>query len=91
MACCRSNASAASTWFTGRYRSAPSSSSRRPIAELARLDGDSELEVVLAQEPLDPMALVEDELVLATPFAPRHTECPTPDQPEDGRGEASTS
>ena len=48
-------------------------------AEMGRLDGDSELEVVLAQGPLDPLALVEDELVLATPFAPRHTECPTPD------------
>jgi len=60
-------------------------------AELARLDGESELEVVLAQGPLDPLALVEDELVLATPFAPRHTECPTPDEPEGGRGDASTS
>jgi len=48
-------------------------------AEMARLDNDSELEVVLAQGPLDPVALVEDELVLATPFAPRHAECPTPD------------
>jgi uncharacterized protein len=61
----------------------------RTDAELARLDGESELEVVLAQGPLDPLALVEDELVLATPFAPRHTECPTPDQPEGGRGEMS--
>jgi len=47
--------------------------------------------VVLAQGPLDPAALVEDELVLATPFAPRHTECPMPDEPEGGRGDASTS
>jgi uncharacterized protein len=51
----------------------------RDEAEMARLDNDSELEVVLAQGPLDPVALVEDELVLATPFAPRHAECPTPD------------
>jgi uncharacterized protein len=49
-------------------------------AEMARLDNDSELEVVLAQGPLDPLTLVEDELVLATPFAPRHAQCPTPDQ-----------
>ena len=54
-------------------------------AEMARLDNDSELEVVLAQGPLDPVALVEDELVLATPFAPRHTQCPTPDQAPGGR------
>jgi DUF177 domain-containing protein len=43
-------------------------------AELARLDADSEAEVVLAQAPLDPLTLVEDELVLALPFAPRHPE-----------------
>jgi uncharacterized protein len=44
----------------------------RDEAELAALDGDSELEVVLAAAPLDPADLVEDELVLAMPFAPRH-------------------
>jgi len=50
-------------------------------AELARLDADSEAEVVLAQAPLDPLTLVEDELVLALPFAPRHPEgeCQAPD------------
>jgi DUF177 domain-containing protein len=50
-------------------------------AELARLDTDSEAEVVLAQAPLDPLTLVEDELVLALPFAPRHPEgeCQAPD------------
>jgi uncharacterized protein len=47
-------------------------------AELAALDGASELEVVLARGPLDPVELVEDELVLAIPFAPRHPECPAP-------------
>ena len=41
-------------------------------AELATLDADSSLEVVLAQGPLDPLTLVEDELVLALPYAPRH-------------------
>lgn len=46
--------------------------------ELARLDGDSELEVVLANEPLDPRTLVEDELLLTLPYAPRHEgQCPT--------------
>ena len=44
----------------------------RDEAELAALDADSSLEVVLAEGPLDPLALVEDELVLALPFAPRH-------------------
>jgi uncharacterized protein len=44
----------------------------RNEAELATLDADSSLEVVLADGPLDPLALVEDELVLALPFAPRH-------------------
>ena len=39
---------------------------------MAALDNDSELEVVLAAAPLDPAELVEDELVLAMPFAPRH-------------------
>ncbi len=45
-------------------------------AQMAQLDHDSELEVVLATGPLDPVELVEDELVLAIPFAPRHPQCP---------------
>ena len=51
----------------------------RDAAELAALDADSGLEVVLAQGAVDPLALVEDELVLALPFAPRHPdgECAT--------------
>jgi uncharacterized protein len=49
----------------------------RSEQELARLDGESELEVVLANEPLDPQTLVEDELLLTLPYAPRHEErCP---------------
>jgi uncharacterized protein len=44
----------------------------RDEAELATLDADSRLEVVLADGPVDPLVLVEDELVLALPFAPRH-------------------
>lgn len=46
----------------------------RDESELAALDADSSLEVVLAQGPTDPLLLVEDELVLALPFAPRHPE-----------------
>ena len=44
----------------------------RDESELATLDADSSLEVVLAHGPTDPLTLVEDELVLALPFAPRH-------------------
>ena len=41
--------------------------------DLVRLDAE-EPEVVLAGAPLDPLALVEDELLLSLPFAPRHAE-----------------
>jgi uncharacterized protein len=44
----------------------------RSEAEMTALDNDSELEVVLASAPVDPVELVEDELLLAMPFAPRH-------------------
>ncbi|MBU6484672.1 MAG: DUF177 domain-containing protein [Betaproteobacteria bacterium] len=46
----------------------------RSEAELAALDAESGSEVVLAGFPIDPLALVEDELVLALPFAPMHPE-----------------
>jgi uncharacterized protein len=46
----------------------------RDERELAALDAGSESEVVLAEGSLDPLTLVEDELVLALPFAPRHAE-----------------
>src|SRR6202022_3488745 len=42
----------------------------RDEAELARLDGE-EAEVVLANSPLDAQTLIEDELLLSLPFAPR--------------------
>jgi uncharacterized protein len=44
----------------------------RNDAELVQLDEASEQEVVLANAPLDAVALVEDELLLTLPFAPRH-------------------
>jgi uncharacterized protein len=45
--------------------------------DLAALDAQSEVEVILAAGPLDPATLVEDELVLTLPFAPRHEgRCP---------------
>jgi uncharacterized protein len=45
----------------------------RSEAELARWDVD-EIEVVLATERLDPLILVEDELLLSLPFSPRHAD-----------------
>ncbi len=45
--------------------------------ELATLDAETEGEVILADRPIDAATLVEDELVLTLPFAPRHEgECP---------------
>ena len=44
----------------------------RNDADLVHLDDVSGHEVVLASGPLDPVALVEDELLLTLPFAPRH-------------------
>jgi uncharacterized protein len=46
----------------------------RDARELARLDADNVEEVALATGPLDPRTLVEDELTLMLPFAPRHAE-----------------
>ena len=45
----------------------------RSEAELARWDVD-EIEVVLSTERLDPLTLVEDELLLSLPFSPRHAD-----------------
>jgi uncharacterized protein len=54
----------------------------RDERELARLDDeDHEHEVTLAAAPLDPLALVEDELLLTLPFAPR---CPEAQCPAGG-------
>jgi uncharacterized protein len=44
----------------------------RDERELARLDESDEHEVVLADAPLDALVLVEDELLLTMPYAPRH-------------------
>lgn len=40
--------------------------------EAARLDADSDSEVLIAATPLDTQTLIEDELVLALPFVARH-------------------
>ena len=58
----------------------------RDDAEAARLDADSESEVIVAAAPLDPLMLVEDELLLALPFAPRHADgdCVPPESERAG-------
>jgi uncharacterized protein len=57
----------------------------RTLAVLARseseadaLDEASDHEVVVADRPLDPAQLVEDELLLTLPFAPMHEEACAP-------------
>ena len=54
---------------------------RRTVTLLAKSDGDADAldadsddEVLVADHPLDPNELVEDELLLTLPFAPRHDE-----------------
>jgi len=44
----------------------------RDEAEVVRLDDASEHEVLLASAPVAALDLVEDELLLSLPFAPRH-------------------
>lgn len=46
--------------------------------EAARLDEDSDDDVLLQPARLDLQELLEDELILALPLVPRHTECPQP-------------
>lgn len=65
--------------------------------EAARLDEDSEEDVLALTRTLDLPALVEDELILALPLVPRHAVCPHPlpspacaaDAPAIGEGLAS--
>jgi len=61
----------------------------RDERELARLDEeDHEHEVLLADAPLDPVTLVEDELLLTLPFPPR---CPEAQCPATGTGPPAAS
>ncbi len=48
----------------------------RDAQELAYLDDHDEREVLLASAPLDPLEVVEDELLLSLPYVPR---CERPD------------
>ena len=61
---------------------------QRTVALLAKnegegdaLDEDSDEEVLVAAAPLDPLTLVEDELLLSLPYAPTHGdgECAAPE------------
>lgn len=46
--------------------------------EAARLDEDSEEDVLALTTALDLHQLVEDELIMALPFCPRHADCSAP-------------
>jgi len=46
--------------------------------EAARLDEDSEDDVLALVARLDVLELLEDELILALPLVPRHAVCPVP-------------
>lgn len=46
--------------------------------EAARLDEDSEDDVLAASARFDLLELLEDELILALPIVPRHEQCPQP-------------
>ena len=44
----------------------------RDDAESARLDAESDAEVLVASAPIVPLTLIEDELVLTLPYVARH-------------------
>jgi len=46
--------------------------------EAAALDAQIEEDVLALGRPLDLLALIEDELLLALPLVPRHEQCPVP-------------
>ncbi|NML15064.1 DUF177 domain-containing protein [Azohydromonas sp. G-1-1-14] len=46
--------------------------------EAARLDAESEEDVLALERSFNLQALVEDELLLALPLVPRHEQCPQP-------------
>jgi uncharacterized protein len=55
--------------------------------QAAELDAEMEDDVLALERELDVRELVEDELLLALPLVPRHTQCPAPlplpaDEPE---------
>ena len=64
----------------------------RSEAEAARLDEESEDDVLVLQPRLDLHELLEDELILNLPLVPRHGVCPQPlPQPVAGADEAQVA
>lgn len=62
----------------------------RDEAEAARLDEESEEDVLVLARVMDLADLVEDELILTLPIVPRHEHCPQPlVAPEAEAAEAS--
>lgn len=49
----------------------------RDEAEAARLDADSDDDVLAVARQFHLLELIEDELIMAQPIVPRHGECPT--------------
>lgn len=49
----------------------------RDEAEAARLDADSDDDVLAVSRQFHLLELVEDELIMAQPIVPRHSECPS--------------
>jgi len=50
----------------------------RTEAEAARLDEESEDDVLVLPQRLDVLELLEDEFILSLPIVPRHDVCPAP-------------
>jgi uncharacterized protein len=53
----------------------------------ARIDADSDDDVLALPKALDLIALVEDELLLALPLVPRHEDCDMPLGPQVDQGD----
>lgn len=45
-----------------------------PVEQIELIDSDDELECIEASSAMDVLAMVEDELLLGLPYAPRHPE-----------------
>ncbi|OWT53575.1 YceD family protein [Candidimonas nitroreducens] len=72
------------------------SSTLEVVASAAQLDdgggdeGAEPVERIVASRRLDVLALVEDELILAVPYVPKHEQCPDAPKPS-GDGAASAA
>jgi uncharacterized protein len=50
----------------------------RDEEEAAAQDEDAQEDLLVASKQFDLLALIEDELIMAMPFAPAHDVCPVP-------------